>query len=212
VDERLAGIDRALRQAGTGRTERMQIVEEVERQLWDMLTECHGEPTRREVLAALARLDPPEAFLPEDMQPTEQREDFAGREYMADHTSSVSVCAILATVFASLGTLATLFLPVMVFEGLELFLIVPVLVAALVFGIIAALQIRRSQGQLTGTVPAVIGIVFGSIMLFEALGWAVVILADVDEWGLIVGGLMKSILMGVLIIWPMTVWLSAPRG
>lgn len=67
------------------------------------------------------------------------------------------------------------FLPVMVFEGLELFLIVPVLVAALVFGIIAALQIRRSQGQLTGTVPAVIGIVFGSIMLFEALGWAVVL-------------------------------------
>ena len=47
------------------RVERLKVVEDVERQLLDMLAETSGRPSRRDVLQALARLDPPEAYLAE---------------------------------------------------------------------------------------------------------------------------------------------------
>lgn len=66
VDERLDGIDRALRSAGLPRGERVQVVEDVERQLLDMLAEFPHPPTRHGVLQALSKLDPPEAYLTDD--------------------------------------------------------------------------------------------------------------------------------------------------
>jgi hypothetical protein len=68
VDERLDGIERALRTANMPRVERLKIVEDVERQLLDMLAEASDRPSRRDVLQALARLDPPEAYLAEQPQ------------------------------------------------------------------------------------------------------------------------------------------------
>src|SRR5262245_61484799 len=66
VERRLDGIDRVLLAAGVSRGERCGIVEEVEAQIYEMLARrADGPPTRQDVLAVLAALDPPEAYAPE---------------------------------------------------------------------------------------------------------------------------------------------------
>jgi hypothetical protein len=66
VDARLDTIDRMLL-GRVNRQDRLAIVREVETQIFDLL---HGRDTdsldRDDVLAVLARLDPPEAYLPDE--------------------------------------------------------------------------------------------------------------------------------------------------
>ena len=64
VDARLDTIDRMLL-GRVPRQDRLAIVREVESQLFDQLHERGEALTRDDVLAVLARLDPPEAYLPE---------------------------------------------------------------------------------------------------------------------------------------------------
>jgi hypothetical protein len=76
IDARLDTIDRMLL-GRVARTDRLAIVREVESQVFELLHERGTEDlTREDVLAVLARLDPPEAYLPED-------DDEAGRERTA---------------------------------------------------------------------------------------------------------------------------------
>ncbi len=75
VDSRLDTIDRML-MGRVPRQDRLSIVREVEAQVFDLLQERDGEDLSREdVLAVLARLDPPEAYLPEetDVEPRSPR-------------------------------------------------------------------------------------------------------------------------------------------
>ena len=66
IDSRLDTIDRMLL-GRVSRQERLEIVREVEAQIFEQLHERGAEePTREDVLAVLARLDPPEAYLPEE--------------------------------------------------------------------------------------------------------------------------------------------------
>ena len=68
IDSRLDTIDRMLL-GRLPRSERLEIVREVESQIFELLQErCSDEPTREDVLAVLARLDPPEAYLPEELE------------------------------------------------------------------------------------------------------------------------------------------------
>jgi hypothetical protein len=68
IDSRLDTIDRMLL-GRVARGERMAIVREVESQIQELLLEREtGELSREDVLAVLARLDPPEAFLPEEFE------------------------------------------------------------------------------------------------------------------------------------------------
>lgn len=77
VDLRLDTIDRLLL-SHLPRQDRVNIVSEVEAQIFELLGETgNEEPTRDDVLAVLSRLDPPEAYVPEDAafeRPTAQRE------------------------------------------------------------------------------------------------------------------------------------------
>jgi hypothetical protein len=67
IDNRLDAIDQNLLRAGLPRHQRRSIVEEVENQILEMLSRLeHDEWTRADVLAVLAKLDPPEAYVPED--------------------------------------------------------------------------------------------------------------------------------------------------
>ena len=67
IDSRLDTIDRMLL-GRLPRSERLEIVREVESQIFELLQERGSdEPTREDVLAVLARLDPPEAYLPEEL-------------------------------------------------------------------------------------------------------------------------------------------------
>src|SRR3954451_12809710 len=68
IDSRLDTIDRMLL-GRLPRAERLEVVREVESQIFELLQErCSDEPTREDVLAVLARLDPPEAYLPEELE------------------------------------------------------------------------------------------------------------------------------------------------
>ena len=66
IDSRLDTIDRMLL-GRLPRSERLEVVREVEGQIHELLGERGSDDlTREDVLAVLARLDPPEAYLPED--------------------------------------------------------------------------------------------------------------------------------------------------
>jgi hypothetical protein len=66
VDSRLDTIDRML-MGRVPRQDRLSIVREVESQVFELLQERdRGDLGREDVLAVLARLDPPEAYLPEE--------------------------------------------------------------------------------------------------------------------------------------------------
>jgi hypothetical protein len=67
IDSRLDTIDRML-MGRVPRQDRLAIVREVEAQVFELLQERGEEElSRDDVLAVLARLDPPEAYLPEEM-------------------------------------------------------------------------------------------------------------------------------------------------
>ena len=66
IDSRLDTIDRMLL-GRVSRQERLEIVREVEAQIFEQLHERGAdELSREDVLAVLGRLDPPEAYLPEE--------------------------------------------------------------------------------------------------------------------------------------------------
>ncbi len=74
IDVRLDAIDRALL-GRVSRQERLNVVGEVEGRIHELLADRCGpgvEPARDDVLAVLARLDPPEAYLAEGFAPDEQ--------------------------------------------------------------------------------------------------------------------------------------------
>src|SRR5262249_22173524 len=66
IESRLDTIDRML-VGRVPRQDRLAIVREVESQIYDLLQEGeYEEPTRESVLTVLGRLDPPEAYLPDE--------------------------------------------------------------------------------------------------------------------------------------------------
>lgn len=80
IDSRLDTIDRMLL-GRLPRGERLEIVREVESQIFEHLSErAGGEVSRDDVLDALRRLDPPEAYLPEefDAEPAPRRQTATG--------------------------------------------------------------------------------------------------------------------------------------
>ncbi len=121
IDARLDTIDRMLL-GRVPRMDRLAIVREVEGQIYDLLQERGAdEPDRDDVLAVLARLDPPEAYLPEESSsgPAVVRMPVASRAVPPGHDSGLGVarvsgivglCALglflLALVFFSIGILS----------------------------------------------------------------------------------------------------------
>ena len=68
VDSRLDTIDRMLL-GRVSRQDRLAIVREVESQIHELLYDRGSdELTREDVLAVLARLDPPEAYIPDALE------------------------------------------------------------------------------------------------------------------------------------------------
>ena len=87
IDSRLDTIDRMLL-GRAARAERLAIVREVESQIHELLGERESEELSREdVLAVLARLDPPEAFLVESFE-SEGRMPVRGVSYQQPDRST----------------------------------------------------------------------------------------------------------------------------
>jgi hypothetical protein len=72
IDARLEAVDGVLTRAQIAWSERRSIVGEVETQIYELLSRRSPVPTREDVLAVLASLDPPESYIPEEL-----RDEFA---------------------------------------------------------------------------------------------------------------------------------------
>lgn len=68
IDARLDAIDRSLIRAQVAWSDRRSIVGEVETQVFELLARRSPTPTQEDVLAILASLDPPEAYIPEELR------------------------------------------------------------------------------------------------------------------------------------------------
>lgn len=68
IDARLDAIDRILIRAEIAWSERQSIVREVETQIYELLARRSEMPTKEDVMAVLDSLDPPEAYVPEELR------------------------------------------------------------------------------------------------------------------------------------------------
>jgi hypothetical protein len=93
IDSRLDTIDRMLL-GRLSRQDRLAIVREVESQIHELIQTSDGaDLTREDVLAVLARLDPPEAYLPDETEagPVSVRRTVPARATSPSPTSDLRV-------------------------------------------------------------------------------------------------------------------------
>jgi len=114
IDSRLDTIDRILL-GRMSRADRIAIVREVESQIHELLQEqTRGEPDREDILAVLARLDPPEAYIPEvsdrspDLarRPSTVREPIVPRKIESGPARISGILGLIALVIALLSPIS----------------------------------------------------------------------------------------------------------
>jgi hypothetical protein len=178
IDSRLDTIDRMLL-GRVSRQERLEIVREVEAQIFEQLfARGLDEPSREDVLAVLGRLDPPEAYLAEEdgdlspaahrVGPTPRHRPIPSASGAADPSARIS--GILSLVAISLLLLAvplTFALAVLLQSEAVLFIIggavvVLTLIVSIV-GIVLAARCRLSSAW------AVVGLVNGILSILGAI-------------------------------------------
>jgi hypothetical protein len=187
IDSRLDTIDRMLL-GRLPRSERLEIVREVESQIFELLQERGSdEPTREDILAVLGRLDPPEAYLPEelDRDPATRPRPLAGRPVSVPHRTSTSGKPRLkAALISGILGIASIVILLLIFPlviglanitSLGMLVLVPwylLTLAAFGGGIIAVSLAVHSRFQsfwaMTGLVTGIIALL-GSL-LFVPLG------------------------------------------
>lgn len=154
VDERLDSIERILLVAGVSRGERRGILSEVEAHVFELLARrTTGEPTRDDVLAVLAQLDPPESYAPERFDRRQFKEAFMPPKRREPELS------LLAAGSAVAGVFMLLVLVMSVLGGADGGLLVfeaTALLAISIAGVFSLHRIQRSKGWLYGTRPALI--------------------------------------------------------
>lgn len=182
VDARLDTIDRMLL-GRVNRQDRLAIVREVESQIFDLLQRSNSNPEtldRDDVLAVLARLDPPEAYLPDDStgQPGTARISSPSRTLPTSAVDQsrlplasgvlglISMFLILLGIFgyftAGFGSLVLAY--VMVFGPTILAFVTSIL--AVVFAIRAKLRTAWALvGLVTGILSLIISIIGGIILV-----------------------------------------------
>jgi hypothetical protein len=181
VDARLDTIDRMLL-GRVNRQDRLAIVREVETQIHDLLQDREpGSLDREDVLAVLARLDPPEAYLPEDFAESQAgiRPDSIPRGLSRDRvsrsrTSRTSGIVGLASMGMILVSVAMFFLGELAES--EIILLVGTFGAiglTFVLGVIATTL--AAYVKLRGA-WAVVGLVTGILSTITALGSGVTLL------------------------------------
>jgi hypothetical protein len=151
IDDRLDAIDRVLLRAGVSRGERRSIVEEVENQVYELLARrADGEPTRADVEAVLASLDPPEEYAPE-----EYRHRLAERPAPETRLRLPQPC--LLAIGSAAGAAFTLLFLFFLLAGLGgeaallgAFLLFPAAAGVTAGGILSIRRIRQSRGWLYG--------------------------------------------------------------
>ncbi len=186
IDSRLDTIDRML-VGRVPRQDRLAIVREVESQIYDLLQEGeHGERSRESVLAVLARLDPPEAYLPDEstLEPASAGLSVSARTRVAPqpeernlHTGRASgIFGLIAIVLLALSPIPYLLGTVFESEivilfgwGAEILAVLAVGILGIVLGIYARF---KGAWAIVGVVASALSIVtalIASAMMFALL-------------------------------------------
>jgi hypothetical protein len=186
IDSRLDTIDRMLL-GRLPRGERLEIVREVESQIFELLRERTGgtELSREDVLDALRRLDPPEAYLPEDFGPeASSRRPVTVRSHQAGHyvptapspRAPIGLASFLVGIGASM--LVLLQMPVLIaaaniFSGnaTPIYLIYFTYTAVVAATAVTAIGLAGKAGLGNGW--SVAGLVIGILSGLGCLGFAV---------------------------------------
>ena len=211
IDERLDEIDRVLLRAGVSRGERRRIVEEVEAQVYELLgRRAAGEPTRADVLAVLASLDPPEAYAPEGYR---RRLAAQAREEARPRLPQPSLLAVGSAV----GGVFTLLLGAVLLglaanseeEALLLgaALLLPAAAAVTACGFVSIRRIRRSGGWLFGLPAALFAALLFPLLLANGLLLAAMLLFE--EIGLIVAVVLAFLGLNLYVVYHVWRWVSA---
>jgi hypothetical protein len=179
VDARLDTIDRMLL-GRVNRQDRLAIVREVESQIFDLLQRHDGAIDRDDVLAVLARLDPPEAYLPDEdsiAEPRPPRVSAAPRAIPAQgHAGSgrtslaggiLGIVSLALIVFGFLLESIDGLLVLMFYGSIGVSLIACVL--AIIFA--ARVRLRGGwavTGLVTGILSLLVLIAFGTVLLVHS--------------------------------------------
>lgn len=167
VDERLDAVEQVLLHTGVPRSERGNIVTEVEGQIHELLSRRTGEnePSRADVLAVLASLDPPESYAPEGY-----RRSSASRRPKGPRVSVAAMLGVGAAVAHWSLMLFSIAALMAQHQGLffaTLFLSACFAMLATGLGVFGIGQIRRSAGQVIGLPAAVCAVAQLPMLLFN---------------------------------------------
>jgi hypothetical protein len=203
IDDRLDAIERVLLRAGVSRGERRSIVEEVENQVHEMLgRRAAGEPTRDDVRAVLASLDPPEEYAPEEYRrrvPPEAR----------PRQPQPCLLAIGSAVGGVLTLFFALFLTQLEEEAMLLGAVFLFLAAAAVTtcGILSIRRIRGSGGWLFGLPVALFAAALFPLLV--ANGLLVLGGAEFGELGLLAVAALALLAVNGYVVYRLWKWVSA---
>jgi hypothetical protein len=179
VDARLDTIDRML-VGRVNRQDRLAIVREVESQVFDLLQRHEGGPIDRDdVLAILARLDPPEAYLPDEdsaAEPRPPRVSSAPRAIPAPGHAGSGRTSLAGGILGIVSlTLIVFCFLLEAIDGLVVMLFygsIGVSLIACVLAIIFAARVRLRGSW------AVTGLVTGILSLLVLIGFGVILLVN----------------------------------
>ena len=166
IDVRLDSLDRILMDSGVSRSERSEIVQAVEDQIFEMLDQQGENVTRESIIQLLRQLDPPEAYCNEEFRPeiAERSPRSIQRQAIAEQQAAFNQ-AVPVTPAKTSGVAIASF--VMAMLSIPLIIVWPLgsifALAAGICGIIALASIGASQGKLRGSWMAIIGCVMVGI-------------------------------------------------
>jgi len=149
IERRLDSIERNLMDSRVSRDQRSEIVQAVERQIYESLEAQNGELTREVVLRVLGSLDPPEAYCGDACE-LPGGESFPSPHYAHRQTSSFAFAAL---VLAVLSIPAIIVFPIATLLAL----------AGAICGVVAWFHIAASGGRLGGKWMAIFSFVIFAI-------------------------------------------------
>jgi hypothetical protein len=183
IDARLDTIDRMLL-GRLPRQDRLAIVREVETQIHDLLAERDSETLDREdVLAVLARLDPPEAYLPEEAPDPSGRPRIQSVASVGPRVQNNRAILARASGILGLSGLALLFLsPIIYFLSAltesEIILIGVLLLTVLIVFVSGTLGIVLAGVSRLRGIWAIVGLATGILCLLASFAGGVFLLLE----------------------------------
>jgi hypothetical protein len=208
IDARLDAIEQILMRVQVSYSERRHIVGEVESQIFELLSRRGDNPTRDDVAAVLDSLDPPEAYVPEELR-GRLGEAPAGVVAAKPRGPRVSKLAVASAVLV--GLLLLIGVPMLAtshprdtqeiaaFFGVNLFL-------ASLLGAVALVRVLRSSGRLRGLPFALFAAIAFPLCLVNAAAITLVVATrGVLPWMLTIAAIGYLNYLGVRRLWR---WLS----